>query len=487
MHIDSGREDIPRALDSAGQQSIVPYSPLGNAPTLAARRDSLPPSNTSMVFTRGNHGLGYPTRTSQSSDLRVPMAPPPTPIGRMSLSGPSIGESQQHSRTSSIGHISPTRGHALPTTPSHAPGHVSSNESLRLPPLHGSADHGRSMESVILSMPFLAKIKILRRVVPPIKNRTNNSGVAPIPRGAIISVEGDKNAPLAAVLARLEDTIKRQGEFDVTILDGPKLPGPDASIGKYVEEVARWHHHAASICDMVLGPEFHPDERTPRPESTKTENEKASTESAALSAIDESNRMDVDIVSSGANTPKASTSQYESETQRQLLNRRRSTASQTNASTLHLDLYPRGVSKNGDSRSSNRGDKLPRIPLILIPCYLVGASNAWASALPIRDQYKPSDHWQWTATLWRGVPGPDFTIYVRSEEGERLQMEHAAIPSEWSPTGSKNNVEIKEEYGLMVIRTTKDGDSNVADQAAVRRVAFEVSEWARVASLARTE
>ncbi|MCJ1312333.1 hypothetical protein MMC25_006007 [Agyrium rufum] len=55
-----------------------------------------------------------------------------------------------------------------------------------------------------------------------------------------------------------------------------------------------------------------------------------------------------------------------------------------------------------------------KIPIALIPQYQLSFSNAYASRIPIQDSYAPIDHWQWLATLWRGIVGPDITIVVKS-------------------------------------------------------------------------
>lgn len=47
-------------------------------------------------------------------------------------------------------------------------------------------------------------------------------------------------------------------------------------------------------------------------------------------------------------------------------------------------------------------------------------SDAAAVTIPINDAYAPVDHWQWMATLWRGIVGADLVIYVKA-----VQMGHA--------------------------------------------------------------
>jgi len=107
-----------------------------------------------------------------------------------------------------------------------------------------------------------------------------------------------------------------------------------------------------------------------------------------------------------------------------------------------------------------------KIPLLVIPRYTLHTSNVWASALPINDTYSPADHWQWVATLWRGIVGPDFTVYVRSSEDP---------PDTAAPPGfSRPAVEIREDLGTFIMK----GGGKV-EEGSVRRVAFELGEWAR--------
>ena len=74
--------------------------------------------------------------------------------------------------------------------------------------------------------------------------------------------------------------------------------------------------------------------------------------------------------------------------------------------------------------------------------------------------YGPVDHWQWMATLWRGVIGPDLVIYVKAcseEDMEKLKT-----------------VEFQKQLGVMVVRIPV-GKS--LDEATERRLNFEVIEW----------
>jgi hypothetical protein len=77
--------------------------------------------------------------------------------------------------------------------------------------------------------------------------------------------------------------------------------------------------------------------------------------------------------------------------------------------------------------------------------------------------YSPVDHWQWMATLWRGIVGPDLVVYVKPSNEEEISKHR--------------NVEILlEKLGLIVVRIDA---SKGLDEATERRLAFEVIEWMR--------
>lgn len=77
--------------------------------------------------------------------------------------------------------------------------------------------------------------------------------------------------------------------------------------------------------------------------------------------------------------------------------------------------------------------------------------------------YSPVDHWQWMATLWRGIVGPDLVVYVKPSTEEEISKHR--------------NVEIHlEKLGLIVVRIDA---SKGLDEATERRLAFEVIEWMR--------
>jgi hypothetical protein len=115
----------------------------------------------------------------------------------------------------------------------------------------------------------------------------------------------------------------------------------------------------------------------------------------------------------------------------------------------------------GERRSKTPG-QAGSFPVALIKGgFRLTTSDKFACAIPIADAYLPVDHWQWVATLWRGIVGPDLVVYAK-------QCREDAI----SRTGS---VEFESPGVLVVSAALGKG----LDEAAERRLGFEVMEWIR--------
>ncbi len=99
-------------------------------------------------------------------------------------------------------------------------------------------------------------------------------------------------------------------------------------------------------------------------------------------------------------------------------------------------------------------------PILLVPTFQLHASDAYASRIPINDTYTPADHWQWMATMWRGIVGPDITIYIKNTDADEMAREKL--------------VDVREDVRCFTVR--KDRDAAGIDGRALRRVAFEVGE-----------
>lgn len=134
----------------------------------------------------------------------------------------------------------------------------------------------------------------------------------------------------------------------------------------------------------------------------------------------------------------------------------------------------------------------PQPPRRKTPVAVVGSgysltrSDHFASALRVADAYQPDDHWRWVATLWRGIVGPDLTIYVKLCPAAEI----------WTDKGDKS-VEFANP-GVMVLRvpvtdpasssSSRAGSADAGsgreytphvDEKLERRLGFEIMEWVR--------
>lgn len=232
---------------------------------------------------------------------------------------------------------------------------------------------------MVMSMPYLGKVKILRKIAPPLKAPGPSSPVSTV-RGAIVAVEGEDTQTVSQLTEWLDNFLHKSEQFASKVVDGPKVPAAneETSLRQYLGTVGEWHGRGKEIIDFIT---------------------------TAPSAI--------------------------------------------NASEEDSDKDCSGT--------------LSAIPVLLLSTYQLHASDAYACRIPITDAYSPTDHWQWMATMWRGIIGPDITIYIRD-----------ALPVEMS---KEKVVEVKEDVKCLVVRKAKG--TTVMEEKALRRVGFEVSEWVR--------
>ncbi|KAF6840471.1 HMG box protein [Colletotrichum plurivorum] len=383
---------------------------------------------------------GHPLSRQPRSSLSMPSTPPVAGYGP--LPGPSA--------LSRSGH-----GAMAPPPRPHHPGYAGPSrssafdESLRLPPLQtqtspqlnregdtndrpsahpttglGIANprdsYAQSLEAMIMTIPFLSKLKVLQKISPTMALPGPTSPDIDT-RGAIIAVEGADPRQLEQVGTAIHKSLIGLSEIDLkTWSEAPNTPASAMSaeedtkmseaasatssrksshsqpslqsselFSNYMLTMMKWHEKSREIVKHIttkpgFGPDGHP------PSRRASEGEVAGARSNAISAP------------SSTKTPIA--------------------------------LLPTGFS--------------------------LTISDRYACMIPISDSYAPVDHWQWMSTLWRGIIGPDLVIYVKSVAEDEA---------------SRGAVEFKGP-GVMVIRIVQ-GKS--LDEKTERRMCFEVIEWIR--------
>lgn len=255
--------------------------------------------------------------------------------------------------------------------------HLPHDPSLKLPPLQTSApapgmmtpitpfsQNGSSLETTVMTIPFLNKIKVLAKISPPLAPSFRDASQQQ-QRGAVISVDGQDPSLVKSMVEYLNGLMQKEGRYNVGTFDGPEVrprgaergPMGDATVD-YLDTISSWHRISDEIVSFV------------RPSSEEE-------------------------VQSGV-SPKTILPE-----------------------TANLQIgSPTQSSENGSvTTTTTTSDALP---IALVPRYQLTTADAFACSVPIHDSYAPLDHWQWMASLWRACVGPDITVYIRECEKEEL-------------------------------------------------------------------
>lgn len=318
-----------------------------------------------------------------------------------------------------------------PPRPLHHP------DSLTLPPLQTSSaalgspslSQSKSLEGMVQSIPILNKIRVLAKISPPL-SAPEFSSSSHHGRGFVIAIDGSDSTSVSQITEAISNSLA--GFHPVRIFRGPepfqsksKSEGGDDFQG-YLDIISEYHRLSSQIISYVAAPASPPRAPSPpiSPVSPKTiPLTKPLTRSAASQQKHES---------TGAVSP----------------------------------AVPQGA------------------PVALLPLFQLSHSNASAIRIPISDQYAPVDHWQWMATLWRGIVGPDVTVAVAPLVSMVPPM--SATSSSDAKSSNPNalglklsvGVEVKLDEARTIVVRSENGKNGVTE-GVLRRVGFEVSEWVR--------
>ena len=345
-------------------------------------------------------------------------------------------------------------------------GHIPLDRSLTLPPLQTArpeatraATEDKSVEEQIMGISFRYKIKVLHQVAPPAMKAEQ------LARGPLIAVEGDSAEAAEEFAQWLRETLSSSSDLTARLIEGPKL---SASGGK--EEVMAQYHRLAS--DWLFKSK-HVLESITIPPPHKAPDGSAMPEAAPSSGPQTARKIDENY-SDTESDPRDNDKSTEAD--------KADDKSDQSASIVadSMDVYQ--ASKPDAAASTNNKSQAPTAkPVSIIANYSLSTSNLVACLIPLgpNDPYSPNDHWQWTATQWRGIIGPDLTIYVR--DGTNLESGRPSVEIE--------NVDGKSDVGLMVMRRTMSNDQNGGfdgaevgshvEASVLRRMGFEVGEWVR--------
>jgi len=403
----------------------------------ASRRRSLPYGHQ-----QPPHSATQPSRTPTT--LNSPLTSTHAPNGISTRLAPIMGPPPpaRNGKATSRPGIPPTPPSArLPPAPRRA----TLTTDVRLPPLQtGPPSAPADLPAQVMSLNTVAKIKLLRTVAAPLGGAAR-SWSGPRHRGAIVALEGEDRGALDALCNGLRRLLAR--DFDVRVVPGPRDPCRPVGFADYMAVVSEWHGKRAEMVRFLTG------EVVSEGEEMDVESDGEKRAGRESGSEDAARRDSVFRSSEVQSKSRGYDSDGDIEVEDSTVSPKRTATSPPAISPSPLDA--------GDRQAAGG-----KIPLLVIPHYTLHTSNVWASALPINDTYSPADHWQWVATLWRGIVGPDFTVYVRSSEDP---------PDTAAPPGfSRPAVEIREDLGTFIVK----GGGKV-EEGSVRRVAFELGEWAR--------
>lgn len=409
------RMDTPRIIPHqhfVRRQPYIPPQPLQTHHERDEDMDLLSPSpgQKRRRFNEENQ-RGYiansPMAYSAPQHFSRAGAPPGSAVYRQPLPSPSV-----FPRHGSIpGSMGPPPSHSpIHQQPCHPYPTRANNfdESLRLPPLQtqmGSTTasqrsdsrteareiHAKSIEAMVMTIPYVSKIKVLTKISPPLAPPGPASPAQEI-RGAVVAVEGLDKALLSEIGSFILEYLSKDIPFAITSWSTDAKP----------KETDR---------EMASAPK-------------STDSEERDPFIDYLSIISEWHKKSQEITKYITTTPPTPP----------------------------------------DEPKAPPEPKTRILPVALLPAgFSLSTSDTFALRIPINDSYAPVDHWQWMATLWRGIIGPDLTVYVSRAGREELSK--------------YGGVEIRQDCPCIVVRIP-EGSSKM-DEKTARRLGFEVVEFVR--------
>lgn len=405
-------------------------------------------------------GLPAPPRTGQSKfDESLTLAPLQIPSSPTQASETSSGP-RSMSGGGPVG-----LGMMVPTAPGQGQGQPQQQQQMLVQPQQRGAGAGdsqaRGIEAMVMSIPYMNKLDVLRKISPPLGPPGPASPAAET-RGPVIAIEGADAALLKEVRAVIERALRSSGECQLRVWTDPSAdqaltppppppptvppPQPPSADGKKGEDVEMADAAAPQKkTSLAAGPSRHDSVSgggggggktpTPRPGSS-------------------SDKIMPAIVGG-----PASTFDY--------LRTIMGWHTKSGEIVKYVTSSPAGRTSPDpdDDHSPPSKPTTTTVPVALIADgFSLTLSDRFASTVAITDPYSPVDHWQWMATLWRGIVGSDLVVYVRAMTADEAARNSGTV-----------------EYrapGVMVVRVAGDR----VDEKTERRLAFEVMEWVRAGS-----
>ncbi|KAL8697078.1 MAG: hypothetical protein Q9224_002478, partial [Gallowayella concinna] len=243
--------------------------------------------------------------------------------------------------------------------------------SLTLPPLQntsisGESTQAKSVEAMVMSMQTLSKIRILAKASAPLANPGPASPGFQT-KGLIIAIDGQESAAVEQITAYLNTVLASSyaiKEFEAPAAIDESRDGASSSITtdsleQYHTNITKYHFLSAQLKAYVTTIPLTITSTTSSPAVSPKSFPAAKPQPAIHSIV---------APSSTIGTPSSTFAEPPS------------------ASTSTTDFGP-----------SKRTITDTRIPIALVPYYQLTQTDAFASHVPIDDNWTPVEHWQWMA------------------------------------------------------------------------------------------
>ncbi|KAI1139824.1 hypothetical protein F5Y05DRAFT_333781 [Hypoxylon sp. FL0543] len=409
-----------------GPNIYVPGSPpMGYVPAVSADPRFQRPSVSGQPISAASYGPGpLPRPGMQYHQPSYPSHPHMQPPPRPSVAYQPVPTPNRLSTSFDESLRLPPLQTQIPNSPAMSPETGSGRAASAVQPAHGTGlgiSHGssgppRQSQPVPPRWSFLLKLEVLRSISPPLK--PPGPGAQPFEtRGPLIAVEGAASSVLKEVASVVEKALSVSGEYAVKTWTDDTQTQPSGG-------EAEGRHRSNSSESRQPSRENSPSKRSGFISPLAT----------YVARMLKWHKTSEDLIKYITTNPPPA----------------------NEADTEMGD----GDKSAGDASAKPKPS--PRLPVAVVSHgYSLTVSDRYASVLHINDAYRADDHWQWVATLWRGIVGADLTIYVKRVGEAEVQ--------------GNNCVEFA-NAAVMVLRMV---EGKGVDEKLERRLGFEIIEWVR--------
>lgn len=383
-----------------------------------------------------------PTGPSGLQQDTTMMAPPPRPTRQFSTGAPpqSAGHTSRNNSTYDESlTLAPLQIPTSPTQASDASGArtLSGGGATGLGIMNQQGlsrdSQARGIEAMVMSIPYMNKLDVLRKISPPLGPPAPGSPSVET-RGPVIAIEGASAALMREVMPVIEKALRQSDECETKI----------------------WTDSSSEKQKDVSGP--------------RSSERKGDGEDAEMSGTRHNDKDSTESRTGSLSSGSAGSSTTKKDASGTI-----GWGSHATGTFNYLQTIMEWHSKSAEiikhittKRSTPGSSSKPLLPVALIPDgFSLTLSDKFASTVAITDPYSPVDHWQWMATLWRGIVGPDLVVYIRASTSEELARSGSSAVEYRAP-------------GIMIVRV--DAEKGTVDEKTERRLAFELMEWVRAGS-----